>query len=90
MPALSFGVSQIGWGQIVRSEQPAVETVVETSEPTFEKTVVNNHQARMPTEPTWTAGAVMLAADALSNYTNAAHLFREEVAVQASRDTLII
>ncbi len=58
MPALSFGVSQVGWGQIVRSEQPAVETVVEISEPTYEKTVMNNHQSRKPTEPTWTAGTI--------------------------------
>ena len=31
--------------------------------------------------PTWTAGAVMLAADALSNKTSGAHLFRNEMAV---------
>jgi MMP endo-(1,4)-3-O-methyl-alpha-D-mannosidase len=35
-------------------------------------------------KPTWTAGAVMLAADALSNYTSAAHLFREEATLQPS------
>ena len=44
-------------------------------------------EALWPLErPTWTAGAVMLAADALSNHTNAAHLFREETAVRVARD----
>ncbi|MBQ61821.1 MAG: prenyltransferase [Gammaproteobacteria bacterium] len=41
-------------------------------------------------KPTWTAGAVMLAADALSNYTNAAHLFREGAALHAAKDSLKI
>ena len=36
-----------------------------------------------PEKPTWTAGAVLLAADALSNHTNAAHLFREETSAQS-------
>ena len=36
-----------------------------------------------PEKPTWTAGAVLLAADALSNHTNAAHLFREEASAQS-------
>lgn len=35
-------------------------------------------------KPTWTAGAVMLAADALSNRTSAAHLFRNEIAVTST------
>jgi hypothetical protein len=35
--------------------------------------------------PTWTAGAVLLAADALSNKTSAAHLFRNEIAVTTTR-----
>jgi len=38
-------------------------------------------------KPTWTAGAVLLAADALSNKTAAASLFREESTVLASEDT---
>lgn len=38
-------------------------------------------------KPTWTAAAVLLAADALSNQTPAAHLFRGESAVPASEDT---
>lgn len=38
-------------------------------------------------KPTWTAGAVLLAADALSNATAAAHLFRAESTVLASKDT---
>ncbi|XOV87412.1 MAG: prenyltransferase [Pseudomonadota bacterium] len=37
--------------------------------------------------PTWTAGAVLLAADALSNATPAAHLFRTESTVAASEET---
>lgn len=36
-------------------------------------------------KPTWTAGAVLLAADALSNHTNAAHLFRNESNLCAAR-----
>lgn len=45
-------------------------------------------EALWPEEkPTWTAGAVLLAADALSNATPAAHLFREESTVQASKET---
>jgi len=35
--------------------------------------------------PTWTAGAVLLAADALSNRTGAANLFRNEIAVLGSK-----
>ena len=35
-------------------------------------------------KPTWTAAAVMLAADALSNKTGAAHLFRNEIAVSST------
>lgn len=35
--------------------------------------------------PTWTAGAVLLAADALSNRTGAASLFRNEIAVIGSK-----
>ena len=34
-----------------------------------------------PEKPTWTAGAVLLAADALSNKTSAGHLFRQELIV---------
>ena len=34
-----------------------------------------------PEKPTWTAGAVLLAADALSNHTGAGHLFRQEMIV---------
>ena len=50
---------------------------------------VYRDEALWPLEkPTWTAGAVMLAADALSNHTNAAHLFREESTVSASSDVL--
>ncbi len=37
-------------------------------------------------KPTWTAGAVLLAADALSNKTGAAHLFRNEHMVMSGRD----
>lgn len=36
-------------------------------------------------KPTWTAGAILMAADALSNKTGAAHLFREESIVGSSR-----
>lgn len=36
-------------------------------------------------KPTWTAGAVLMAADALSNKTGAAHLFRNEAAVTSSK-----
>ncbi len=44
-------------------------------------------EALWPLEkPTWTAGAVMLAADALSNHTGAAHLFLEESVVEAPMD----
>ncbi len=47
-------------------------------------------EALWPLErPTWTAGAVMLAADALSNHTSAAHLFREESTVPGSEDILL-
>jgi hypothetical protein len=38
-------------------------------------------------KPTWTAGAILLAADALSNKTPAAHLFKSESTVLASEDT---
>ena len=38
-------------------------------------------------KPTWTAAAILLAADALSNVTPAAHLFRQESTVLASQDT---
>jgi hypothetical protein len=49
---------------------------------------VYRDKALWPQEkPTWTAGAVMLAADALSNRTAAAHLFTEESTVLASEDT---
>jgi hypothetical protein len=45
-------------------------------------------EALWPREkPTWTAGAVLLAADALSNHTAAAHLFLEESTVLASQET---
>lgn len=45
-------------------------------------------EALWPEEkPTWTAGAVLLAADALSNKTTASHLFRQESTVLASEDT---
>ncbi|HKI74640.1 MAG TPA: hypothetical protein VJ998_08350 [Pseudomonadales bacterium] len=45
-------------------------------------------EALWPVEkPTWTAGAILLAADALSNTTGAAHLFREESTVVASEET---
>lgn len=47
-------------------------------------------KALWPVEkPTWTAGAVMLAADALSNHTGAAHLFREESTVEGSTEILL-
>ena len=36
-------------------------------------------------KPTWTAAAVLLAADALSNKTGAAHLFRNDSVVTSSR-----
>jgi len=49
---------------------------------------VYRDKALWPIEkPTWTAGAILLAADALSNSTAAAHLFREESTVLASKDT---
>lgn len=49
---------------------------------------VYKDEAFWPVEkPTWTAGAILLAADALSNRTAAAHLFRQESTVQASQDT---
>ena len=49
---------------------------------------VYTDEALWPVErPTWTAGAVLLAADALSNKTSAAHLFRQESTLQASKDT---
>ena len=52
---------------------------------------VYKDKALWPIEkPTWTAGAVMLAADALSNHTNAAHLFRQESTIEASSETLHI
>ncbi len=38
-------------------------------------------------KPTWTAAAILLAADALSNRTSAAHLFKTESMVLASEDT---
>ncbi|MDA0978109.1 MAG: prenyltransferase [Proteobacteria bacterium] len=48
---------------------------------------VHRDDALWPLEkPTWTAGAVLLAADALSNQTGAAHLFRNEHAVTSSRN----
>jgi len=47
-------------------------------------------EALWPVEkPTWTAGAVMLAADALSNHTSAAHLFREESTVEGPTEILL-
>ncbi|MEX0943685.1 MAG: hypothetical protein WD002_14205 [Pseudomonadales bacterium] len=49
---------------------------------------VYRDKALWPLEkPTWTAGAILLAADALSNRTAAAHLFLEESTVLASQDT---
>ena len=46
---------------------------------------VHRDDALWPEEkPTWTAGAVLLAADALSNRSTAAHLFREENLVTSS------
>ena len=48
---------------------------------------VHRDDALWPLEkPTWTAGAVLLAADALSNKTGAAHLFRNESVVTSSRN----
>ena len=48
---------------------------------------VYRDEALWPVErPTWTAGAVLLAADALSNHTNAAQLFRQAVVVEGSED----
>ena len=45
---------------------------------------VHRDDALWPEEkPTWTAGAVLMAADALSNKTSAAHLFRGESMVTA-------
>jgi hypothetical protein len=38
-------------------------------------------------KPTWTSGAILLAADALANKTAAAHLFKQESTVLASEDT---
>ena len=40
-------------------------------------------------KPTWTAGAVLLAADALSNKTAAARLFRDEAEVVSSRNVTL-
>lgn len=50
---------------------------------------VHRDDALWPEEkPTWTAGAVLMAADALSNQTGAAHLFRQELIVNTgSRST---
>jgi hypothetical protein len=46
---------------------------------------VHRDDALWPMEkPTWTAGAILMAADALSNKTSAAHLFRNETAVESS------
>tara|TARA_B100001094_G_C18099021_1_gene754657 strand:- start:250 stop:1326 length:1077 start_codon:yes stop_codon:yes gene_type:complete len=46
---------------------------------------VHRDQSLWPLEkPTWTAGAVLLAADALSNKTGAAHLFRNDVIMTSS------
>ena len=51
---------------------------------------VHRDEAFWPLErPTWTAGAVLLAADALANKTGAAHLFRDEMAVTSTRDVSI-
>ena len=51
---------------------------------------VHRDEALWPLEkPTWTAGAVLLAADSLSNKTGAAHLFRNEVEVESSRDVML-
>lgn len=48
---------------------------------------VYRDEALWPEEkPTWTAGAILLAADALSNTTAAAHLFREESIVLAPQE----
>ncbi len=48
-------------------------------------------EALWPLErPTWTAGAIMLAADALSNHTGAAHLFTEVSTINAAADTVKI
>lgn len=48
---------------------------------------VYKDEALWPVEkPTWTAGAVLLAADALSNHTAAAHLFRGISVVETSSE----
>ena len=48
---------------------------------------VYRDEALWPLEkPTWTAGAVLLAADALSGRTSAAHLFRQESTVLTTQD----
>jgi len=56
MPALSFVVSQLGWGQIVRTEQPMVH--VETAEPTTDKTIMNDRDVSMPMEVALSARAI--------------------------------
>ncbi|MBO6554974.1 MAG: prenyltransferase [Pseudomonadales bacterium] len=49
---------------------------------------VHRDDALWPLEkPTWTAGAVLMAADALSNKTGAAHLFRQELIVNTGSST---
>ncbi|MEX2488954.1 MAG: hypothetical protein WD356_05435 [Pseudomonadales bacterium] len=49
--------------------------------------VFTDHALWPVEKPTWTAGAVLLAADALSNKTAAADIFRRQSTVQASEDT---
>lgn len=52
---------------------------------------VHRDDALWPEEkPTWTAGAILMAADALSNRTAAAHLFRGEMAVESSASVSLI
>lgn len=48
--------------------------------------VYRDHAIWPEEKPTWTAGAVLMAADALSNATPAAHLFREESVIKASQE----
>ncbi|MCB1643927.1 MAG: hypothetical protein KDI36_00670 [Pseudomonadales bacterium] len=49
--------------------------------------VYRDHAIWPEEKPAWTAGAVLMAADALSNATPAASLFREELRVVASEET---
>ena len=56
IPVLSLVVSQLGWGQIVRSEQRTVQ--VEAGGPTTEPTLMNDRDASMAMEPTRPTGVM--------------------------------